>query len=106
MEGLDGASEILGEKENLLSYRDRFRDFHPDAVIDCIGRLKIGRSMQVSFGAGPGLPNPLRLKNRWPRRSLGSDKILPLLLPNKWNAGSGRTRPKTDGWRTRLRLAA
>jgi nucleoside-diphosphate-sugar epimerase len=37
LEGLEGVSEILGEKENLPSYQGRFRDFHPEVVIDCIG---------------------------------------------------------------------
>ena len=50
MEGLDGVSEILGEKENLLSYRDRFRDFDPEVVIDCIGYTETdGRQLIQTF---------------------------------------------------------
>jgi nucleoside-diphosphate-sugar epimerase len=50
LEGLDGVSEILGEKENLSSYRDRFRDFRPDAVIDCIGYTEAdGRRLMQTF---------------------------------------------------------
>jgi nucleoside-diphosphate-sugar epimerase len=37
LEGLEGVSEILGEKANLLSHREQFREFGPDLVIDCIG---------------------------------------------------------------------
>ena len=48
--GLDGASEILGDKENLSSYRDRFRDFHPEVVIDCIGYTEAdGRTLIQTF---------------------------------------------------------
>jgi nucleoside-diphosphate-sugar epimerase len=50
LEGLEGASEILGEKENLPSYRDRFRDFHPEVVIDCIGYTEAdGRKLIETF---------------------------------------------------------
>jgi nucleoside-diphosphate-sugar epimerase len=49
-EGLDFVSEILGEKENLSSYRDRFRDFRPDVVIDCIGYTEAdGRRLMQTF---------------------------------------------------------
>jgi nucleoside-diphosphate-sugar epimerase len=37
MEGLEGLSEILGDKTDLPKYGDRFRNFGPDVVIDCIG---------------------------------------------------------------------
>jgi nucleoside-diphosphate-sugar epimerase len=48
--GLDGVSEILGERENLFSYRDRSRDFHPDVVIDCIGYTETdGRRLLETF---------------------------------------------------------
>jgi nucleoside-diphosphate-sugar epimerase len=50
MEGLDGVSEIPGDRENLLSYRDRFRDFRPDVVIDCIGYTETdGRRLIQTF---------------------------------------------------------
>ncbi|MBV8098585.1 MAG: NAD-dependent epimerase/dehydratase family protein [Verrucomicrobia bacterium] len=50
LEGLDGVSEILGEKENLSSYRDRFRDLHPGVVIDCIGYTETdGRKLIETF---------------------------------------------------------
>ena len=57
LEGLDGVSEILGEKENLLSYQDRFRDFRPDVVIDCIGYTETDgrRLIQTFAGWIPGL---------------------------------------------------
>ena len=37
IEGLQDPDEILGEKADLFKYRERFRDFEPDVVIDCIG---------------------------------------------------------------------
>lgn len=37
LEDLDGISEITGDKADLASYRDRFRQFGPDLVIECIG---------------------------------------------------------------------
>ncbi|MBV8278833.1 MAG: NAD-dependent epimerase/dehydratase family protein [Verrucomicrobia bacterium] len=50
LEGLDGVSEILGEKENLPSYRERFRDFHPEVIIDCIGYTETdGRRLIETF---------------------------------------------------------
>jgi nucleoside-diphosphate-sugar epimerase len=50
LEGLGGVSEILGEKENLSSYRDRFRDFDPEVVIDCIGYTETdGRRLIQTF---------------------------------------------------------
>jgi nucleoside-diphosphate-sugar epimerase len=50
LEGLEGVSEILGEKENLPAYRDRFRDFHPEVVIDCIGYTESdGRRLIETF---------------------------------------------------------
>jgi nucleoside-diphosphate-sugar epimerase len=50
--GLDGVSEILGEKENLSSYRDRFRDFHPEVVIDCIGYTETDGQRLIQTFAG------------------------------------------------------
>ena len=48
--GLDGVSEILGEKGNLSSYRSRFRDFYPEVVIDCIGYTETdGRRLIETF---------------------------------------------------------
>jgi nucleoside-diphosphate-sugar epimerase len=50
LEGLDGVYEILGEKENLPSYRDRFCDFHPEVVIDCVGYTETdGRRLVQTF---------------------------------------------------------
>jgi hypothetical protein len=64
-------------------------------------RLKIGRSMQVAFGARPGLQNPLPLENRSKRQSLGSDQIHRAFPLNGWNAGNKRTGRKINGWRER-----
>jgi 2'-hydroxyisoflavone reductase len=34
---LSGIEEILGEKTNLPGFREQFRRFRPEVVIDCIG---------------------------------------------------------------------
>jgi len=37
LQELSGIEEILGEKTELPDFRDEFRRFRPEAVIDCIG---------------------------------------------------------------------
>jgi len=37
LQELSGIEEILGEKTELPGFRDEFRRFRPEAVIDCIG---------------------------------------------------------------------
>jgi len=37
LQELSGIGEILGEKTELPGFRDEFRRFRPEAVIDCIG---------------------------------------------------------------------
>ena len=68
--------------------------------------LKIGRSMRTAFAGRWSLRNPLPLKNPSKRQSVGSEQIHRKSLLNRWNAGSKGMKRKTDGWRTRLRLAA
>jgi nucleoside-diphosphate-sugar epimerase len=48
---LDGVEEILGERKHLLSYREQFRRFGPDLVIDCIGYTENdGSGLIETFG--------------------------------------------------------
>ncbi len=37
LQELSGIEKILGEKTELPGFRDEFRRFRPEAVIDCIG---------------------------------------------------------------------
>src|ERR1700740_1932617 len=52
VDGLEGGHEILGEKANLLSYREQFREFEPDLVIDCIGYTEAEAARLVETFAG------------------------------------------------------
>jgi nucleoside-diphosphate-sugar epimerase len=52
LEGLDGVQEILGQKSNLLSYRDQFREFRADLVIDCIGYTQADGERLIEVFAG------------------------------------------------------
>jgi len=52
IEGIDGVGEILGEKMDLPKYRDRFREFGPELVIDCIGFTETDASRLVETFAG------------------------------------------------------
>jgi nucleoside-diphosphate-sugar epimerase len=51
-EGLEGGHEIFGEKANLLSYRDQFREFGPELVIDCIGYTEADAARLIQAFAG------------------------------------------------------
>jgi nucleoside-diphosphate-sugar epimerase len=52
LEGLDGVSEIRGDKTDLPSYRDRFCQFGPDFVIDCIGYTEADGARLIEAFAG------------------------------------------------------
>ncbi len=61
LEGLDGVSEIRGDKTDLPSYRDRFCQFGPDFVIDCIGYTEAdGARLIETFAGGVQIAGSVR----------------------------------------------
>jgi nucleoside-diphosphate-sugar epimerase len=52
LESVDGVSEIRGDKADLPSYRDRFCQFGPDFVIDCIGYTEVDGARLIETFAG------------------------------------------------------
>ena len=51
-EGAPGVEEIFGEKKDLSLYREQFRRFQPDVVIDCIGYTEDDGAKLIETFAG------------------------------------------------------